>query len=72
LEAVGISEELFNEIGQYMKFDPLRLLIPGKTIEYYSEDDYLRLRYILTLVGEGCPLEEAAHVAYAWGMEELW
>jgi hypothetical protein len=72
LEAVGISEEQFSEISQHMQFAPLRLLIPGKVIEYYAEDDYLRLRYILTLVGQGCPLKKAVRVAYDWGMSELW
>ena len=49
----------------------MRLLIPGGTIEYYFEDDYLRLRYIVTLIGEGCPLEEAAKVAYDWGVFKM-
>jgi len=72
LDAVGISEEQFREIGQHIQFVPLRLLIPGKAIEYHTEDDYLRLQYIVTLMGQGCLLEEAAGVAYDWGMHELW
>jgi len=72
LEALDLSEETFQEIRQHIRIVPMRLLIPGNTIEYYFEDDYLRLRYIVTLVGEGCPLEEAAGVAYDWGMSELW
>jgi hypothetical protein len=72
LQAVGISEEQFHETRQHIQFVPLKLLIPGKAIEYYAEDDYLRLQYIVTLVGQGCPLEEAARVAYDWGMHELW
>ena len=72
LEALDISEESFHEIRQHIQIEPMRLLIPGSTIEYYFEDDYLRLRYVLTLIGEGCPLVEAAKVAYDWGMYELW
>ncbi len=71
-EAVGTSEERFHEILQHIRLDPLKLLIPGKTIEYYAEDDYLRLRYIVTLLSEGCPMETACKVAYDWGMHELW
>ncbi len=71
LEAVDISEERFREIRQHIQFVPLRLLIPGKTIEYYGEDDYLRLRLIVTLLSEGYPLETACDGAYRWGMSEL-
>ncbi len=59
LAALDINEESFQTIRQHIKFEPMRLLIPGRTIEYYFEEDYLRLRYVLTLVEE-YPLEEAA------------
>ncbi len=71
LQALGITEEFFQQIRQHIGIAAVRLQIPGGTIEYYFEDDYLRLRYIVTLIGEGCPLEEAAKVAYDWGIFEM-
>jgi hypothetical protein len=71
LDAVGICEEQFREIAQHTLFVFLRLVIPGKTIEYYGEHDYLKLRYMLTLMGQGCPLEDAAGLTYDWPHGEL-
>jgi hypothetical protein len=72
LKALDISEEFFQTMRQHIQIEPMRLLIPGSAIEYYFEDDYLRLRYVLTLIGQDCSLEEAARVAYDWGMYQLW
>ncbi len=72
LEALGISEESFNEIGLHLEILPMILLIPGKAIKYYFEDDYLRLRYVLTLMSKGCSLEKGAEQALTWGSLELW
>jgi type II secretory pathway component PulK len=72
LQTLGIDEERFREMRQYIEIVPSRLVIPGQVIDYFGEDDYLRLRYIVTLTSQGCPMEEAAGVAYDWGMHELW
>ncbi len=72
LDALEISEEFFQKIGQLIRIEPMVLVIPGRTIEYYFEDDYLRLRYILALISQGYRLEKAADLAYDWGMSELW
>lgn len=71
LEALDIDEEVFQQIRRHIQVEPVRLQVPGETIEYYFEDDYLKLRYIVSHIGEGCPLEEAARVAYDWGMFKM-
>ncbi len=72
LEALEITEETFQEILRHTQVQKMTLMIPGKTIEYYREDDYLMLRYIVTLLTEGCPMQTATEVAYDWTMRELW
>lgn len=72
LQAIGISEEHFNEIDLHLGILPVTLLIPGMTLKYYFEDDYLQLRYVLTLISQGRSLEEAAEQADSWVRDELW
>lgn len=72
LEALGMSEKQFHEILHLIQIRPMTLMVPGRTIEYYSEDDYLMLRYIVTLLGKGCPLEDATKEAHHWAMFQLW
>ena len=72
LEALGINDETFQKIRQHIEIQPMMLLIPGGTIEYYLEDDYLKLRYIVTLIGQGSQLEHVVGHVYDWVMQELW
>lgn len=66
-DALGISEDQYHEILQEWWLAPVTLQIPGKTIEYYVEDDYLMLRYSLTLLRQGYSLKEAIGKALDWG-----
>ncbi len=70
-EALGISEEHFEELREAYLTSTLSLRIPGTTIEYYIEDDYLSLRYFLTLLAQGHSLEAAADQVFDWTMYDL-
>jgi hypothetical protein len=71
LEALSISNEDFQEICGYIQIEPMTLRIPYQEIQYYREEDYLKLQYILTLRRQGCSLEEAAKEAFEWGEREM-
>lgn len=70
-EALSISEDRYKEILQEIYLVPVRLQIPGTTIEYYIEDDYLSLRYVLTLLWQGHSLESAVDKAFDWRMFDV-
>jgi hypothetical protein len=71
-EALGIGEDQFQEIlDAFFLATPVKLRIPGQTIEYYLEEDYLSLRYLMTLVGQGDSLESAVKKAFDWRMSDL-
>ena len=70
-EALGISEDHFEELREAYLTTTLSLRIPGTTVEHYLEDDYLSLRYVLTLLGQGHSLEEAADKVFDWTMYDL-
>ncbi len=71
-ETLGIGQDQFQEVlHTYGLAAPVMLRIPGQKIEYYLEEDYLSLRYVVTLLGQGHSLELAVEKAFDWHTSDL-